>query len=185
MPKLAIKDPAGQTSALAQQLESLTQKVTAARDEAAGFTSRAAELEAKVRHLEDRKQTLAEAPDANWGTVHAMAKGIIKLVDLLDDLIHHQVANDGARESIEQLSILRAGLTDILTEYSVEPYSYEPGFIVDVPTRKRIQIVETFEDSGSDTRIEKSWRPGYICTNGAVGVQTLLRKVEVSIRIGK
>ena len=147
--------------------------------------TRTAELETQVRQLEDRRQTFADAPDANWGTVHAMAKGIIKLVDLLDDLIQHHAANNGPGESIDQLTIFRAGLMDILTEYNVEPYRYEPNSVVDVPTRKRIQVVETREDDGRDTRIEKSWRPGYICNNGSVGVQTLLRKAEVSIVIGK
>ncbi len=177
------------------ELETLTSSITAARaesaaleplrSEAAALQVRTAELETKIRQLEDRKQTFAEAPDANWGTVHAMAKGIIKQVDLLDDLIHHQVVNNGAREAIEQMSIFRAGLSDILTEYHVEPYQYEPDFIVEVSTRKKIQIVESREGSSPGTRIEKTWRPGYICNNGAIGVQTLLRKAEVSIVTGK
>ena len=177
------------------QFESLTQQMAAARAEtealeqlraeAVTLKARSDELDQKVRHLEDRKQTFAAAPDANWGTVHAMSKGIIKQVDLLDDLIQHHVTNNGPRESIEQMSIFRAGLADILVEYNVEPYRFEPGFTVDVSARKKIQIVESREVSGEGTRIEKTWRPGYICTNGALGVQTLLRKAEVSIVIGK
>ncbi len=177
------------------QMESLTEKMAAARTEAeavellradaVALKARANELNQEVRHLEARQQTFAAAPDANWGTVHAISKGIIKQVDLLDDLIQHHVTHNGSRESIEQMSIFRAGLTDILVEYNVEPYRFEPGFTVDVSARKKIQIVESREESGEGTRIEKTWRPGYICTNGAVGVQTLLRKAEVSIVIGK
>jgi len=177
------------------KLETLRQQIAAARAEAdavealraetAALQGRAEELDRTVHRLEERKQTFADAPDANWGTVHAMAKGLIKQIDLLDDLITHLVSHHGSKESIEQMKIFRAGLMDILTEYSVVPYRYEAGFTVDVSARKKIQIVESQEDSGHGTRIEKTYRPGYVCSNGPVGVQTLLRKAEVSILLGR
>jgi chromosome segregation ATPase len=184
------------------ELQSVQQQITAARAEAeradalradcAALQTRAADLQAKataletrLNHLEERRRTYSDAPDANWGTVHAITKGIIKQVDLLDDLINHLVQSNGSRETIEQWNIFRSGLTDILAEYCVTPFTYESGFVVDVPARKRIQIVENQSDSGDGTRIEKTWRPGYVCSNGPVGVQTLLRKAEVSVLIGR
>ena len=65
-----------------------------------------------------------------------MAKGVIKQIDLLDDLISHHLATSGPSESLEQMQIFRAGLMDILTEYTVEPYRYDAGFTVDVSARK-------------------------------------------------
>ncbi len=177
------------------ELESLTKQIAAARIEAVhaagvrgeleSLQKRYDEVKADFDELEERRQTFAEAPDPTWGTVHAMAKGIIKQVDLLDDLLTHLVAHNGSREAIEQMSIFRAGLIDILTEYTVESYRFEPGFTVDVSARKKIQIVESEEDSGEGTRILKTYRPGYVCANGSYGVQTLLRKAEVSILLGR
>ncbi|HEX2750490.1 MAG TPA: nucleotide exchange factor GrpE [Verrucomicrobiales bacterium] len=177
------------------ELESLTQQIAAARVEAVqaagvrgeleSLQKRYDEVKADFDQLEERRQTFAEAPDPTWGTVHAMAKGIIKQVDLLDDLLTHLAAHNGSREAIEQMSIFRAGLLDILTEYTVESYRYEAGFTVDVAARKKIQIVESEEDTGEGTRILKTYRPGYVCANGAYGVQTLLRKAEVSILLGR
>jgi hypothetical protein len=142
-------------------------------------------MERAVEIFEERQKTFADAPDPTWGTVHAISKGIIRQVDLLDDLIGHLMSHNSSREAIEQMSIFRAGLMDILTEYSVEPYSFEPGFVVDVSARKRIQIVESREDSGNETRIETTCRPGYVCNNGGKEAQTLLRKSEVSIILGR
>jgi chromosome segregation ATPase len=143
------------------------------------------EVRAAIARMEERKQTFADAPDPTWGTVHVMAKGIIKQVDLLDDLLAHLTAGNSSREVIAQLTIFRAGLRDILTEFTVEPYHFEPGLSVDIASRKKIQIVESREDSGKGTRILKSYRPGYVCTNGSLGMQTLLRKAEVSVVIGR
>jgi chromosome segregation ATPase len=155
------------------------------RADCATLQTRAAELEDRIQRLEERRRTFADAPDANWGTAHAMAKSIIKQVDLLDDLIHYQQSHNGSRELIEQWSIFRAGLTDLLGEYCVAPFTFEPGFVVDVSARKKIQIVENRNDGGEGTRIEKTWRPGYLCTNGSDGAPTLLRKAEVSVVIGQ
>jgi chromosome segregation ATPase len=179
----------------AAELEALQQKIAAARAEAASvdelraesaaLQARAEELDRTIHRLEERRQTFADAPDANWGTVHAMSKQLIKQIDLVDDLISHLAGQKGSKEAIEQLKIFRAGLMDILTEFSVVPYRFEAGFTVDISARKKIQIVESKEDNGQGTRIQKTYRPGYVCSNGPVGVQTLLRKAEVSILLGR
>ncbi|HWB05061.1 MAG TPA: FHA domain-containing protein [Verrucomicrobiales bacterium] len=168
-----------------KEASSLTKKMEEVRRELAGRESALTEVKAAVLRLEERRQTFADAPDPVWGTVHLMAKGIIKHIDLLDDLMTHLSARSGFREVVDQLKTFKTGLMEILTEYTVEPYQYEPGFSVDVSARKKIQIVESEEDHGAGTRIQKTWRPGYVCANGAIGVQTLLRKAEVSVLIGR
>ncbi len=181
------RDAAVRAAETAQaDLAALETRLAAARGDAAGLhvlSAQAAELTKSIKALEERRNTLSEAPDPNWGTVHLLAKSIIKQVDLLDDLIAHLVAHKAPTEAIEQMSLLRAGLTDLLADNSVVPYTFEPGTALDLASRKRIQIVESRDVPGTHTRIDRVFRPGYVCTNGTLGVQTLLRKAEVAVLV--
>jgi hypothetical protein len=53
------------------------------------------------------------------------------------------------------------------------------GTRLDIATRKKIQIMETVNGLGDVTEVLEVFRPGYVCNNGPMGIQTLLRKVEV------
>ena len=127
---------------------------------------------------------MSEAPDPNWGTVHTLARSFIKKLDLIDDLIAHLSGQPESTATLEQLSVFRCGLLDVLKEYSIESYSLEPGTVIDVAARKRIQIVESLSEGSHDgTRIVRTYRPGYVCLNGDLGISTLLRKADVAVSI--
>jgi hypothetical protein len=135
-----------------------------------------------VDALEDRKRILEAGIDLNWGTVHAMGKSLIKHLDVLDEMILHLESKSTAPEPLTQFKILRAGVLDMLAEYSISAYTYPPESTVDMAARKRIQIVETTVGVGQFTKITKTFRPGYICENGKLAMTTLLRKAEVAIQ---
>jgi molecular chaperone GrpE (heat shock protein) len=125
---------------------------------------------------------MSEAPDPNWGTVHSLARSFIKKLDLIDDLIAHLSSHGDSRDALAQLQVFRSGLLDILKEYSIESYSLEPGTVIDIAARKRIQIVETLSQGGhAGTLIVRTYRPGYVCQNGDLGIPTLLRKADVAV----
>jgi chromosome segregation ATPase len=170
-------------AAAAASLVALKEEIAAleARRPEPVLTESAESLRALIAEREDKIRTMAEAPDPNWGTVHTIAKSLIKQVDLLDDLIAHLSKHASASESLQQLSIFRANLLDILTEYDIAPFRYPAGFVIDLPTRKKIQIVESTVSSTKHSTILECFRPGYICTNGTLGLPTLLRKAEVGI----
>jgi hypothetical protein len=143
-----------------------------------------AEAARRLEFLEDRLTGMSEAPDPNWGTVHSLARSFIRKLDLIDDLLAHLAAQPEAAGTRHQLVVFRAGLLDILKEYSIEAYSLEPGTIIDVAARKRIQIVETLSEGAQDgTRVVRTYRPGYVCLNGNLGISTLLRKADVAVSI--
>lgn len=157
--------------------ESLHLKVTALR-------KAQTESERRLEFLTDRLEGMSEAPDPNWGTVHALARSFIRKLDLMDDLVVHLRSQSGNAEALKQVEVLRSGLLDILKEYSIEAYSLEPGTVIDVAARKRIQIVETRSEESQDaTRIVRTFRPGYVCLNGDLGIPTLLRKADVAVAV--
>ena len=141
-----------------------------------------AESERRLEFLNDRLAGMSEAPDPNWGTVHSLARSFIKKLDLIDDLIAHLSSHGDSRDALAQLQVFRSGLLDILKEYSIESYSLEPGTVIDIAARKRIQIVETLSQGGhAGTLIVRTYRPGYVCQNGDLGIPTLLRKADVAV----
>jgi len=141
-----------------------------------------AEAECRLGFLQDRLEGMSGAPDPDWGTVHSLARSFIKKLDLMDDLTAHLASQAESRDALAQLEVFRSGLLDILKEYSIEAYSLEPGTVIDVSVRKRIQIVETLSaDHPDGTRIVRTYRPGYVCQNGDLGIPTLLRKADVAV----
>ncbi|MDB6072222.1 MAG: domain containing protein [Verrucomicrobiales bacterium] len=158
-------------------LETLHARVGALRKEQG-------ESERRVEFLTDRLEGMSEAPDPNWGTVHSLARSFIRKLDLMDDLVAHLSGQSGNAEALNQVQVLRSGLLDILKEYSIESYSLEPGTVIDVAARKRIQIVETRSEESQDaTRVVRTFRPGYVCSNGDLGISTLLRKADVAVAV--
>ncbi len=142
------------------------------------------ESERRLEFLTDRLAGMSEAPDPNWGTVHSLARSFIRKLDLMDDLVAHLSGQSGNAEALNQVQVLRSGLLDILKEYSIESYSLEPGTVIDVAARKRIQIVETRSEESQDaTRVVRTFRPGYVCFNGDLGISTLLRKADVAVAV--
>lgn len=56
--------------------------------------------------------------------------------------------------------------------------------MIDVAVRKRIQIVETLSEGTHDgTRVVRTYRHGYVCLNGVLGIATLLREADVAVSI--
>ncbi len=173
--------------ALQARLELLrqeTQGAEALNSKVADLRQQQGEAERRLAFLDDRLSGMSEAPDPNWGTVHSLARSFIRKLDLIDDLIAHLTGQPEASGTLDQLQVFRAGLVDILNEYSIESYSLEPGTVIDVAARKRIQIVETLSEGSHDgTRVVRTYRPGYVCLNGDLGISTLLRKADVAVSI--
>ena len=166
------------------QLRLETQGAEALNSKVLDLRQQQAEAERRLAFLDDRLSGMSEAPDPNWGTVHSLARSFIRKLDLIDDLMAHLASQPDASGTVEQLRVFRAGLIDILKEYSIEAYSLEPGTVIDVAARKRIQIVETLsEGSHNGTRVVRTYRPGYVCLNGDLGISTLLRKADVAVSI--
>ena len=180
----AVAEHEALTRSLAQltgQQKELKQNLIELQNQPAPATIQMTRLQRQLDDLEERKRFLDSAIDLNWGTVHGMSKGLIKHLDLLDEMILHLEPKSTAPETLTHLKVFRAGILDLLSEYSVTAYTYAPDTVVDLAARKRIQIVETTTGKGEFTRITKTFRPGYICDNEKLGMQTLLRKAEVAI----
>ncbi len=190
----ALAEVASRHAALSEEIQSVQARLELLRRETEGAESlhskvsdlrqQQAEAERRLEFLDDRLTGMSEAPDPNWGTVHSLARSFIRKLDLIDDLLAHLAVQPEAAGTRHQLVVFRDGLLDILKEYSIEAYSLEPGTIIDVAARKRIQIVETLSEGGHDgTRVVRTYRPGYVCLNGDLGISTLLRKADVAVSL--
>jgi pSer/pThr/pTyr-binding forkhead associated (FHA) protein len=139
---------------------------------------------------EKRPATAVPPPDEevvlsgglDMGAVVIPARGLIQRIDLLDDLMVKLEKN--ASGSAAPLRPLRASLLELLHEHGIEPYVVAPGQLLDVATRKRINIMEPARDGDGPTEVAEIFRPGYQLrdgdTRGASG--RILRKTEVSTR---
>ncbi|MFT5407783.1 MAG: chromosome segregation ATPase, partial [Verrucomicrobiales bacterium] len=139
-------------------------------------------LQTELKILRNRKKTLTKAVDTEWGTVHLFAKGVIKRLDLVEDMIERYEAEDIGGDVTGQLKILRSSLQDALMEHSVEAYTYKPGTEISVGDRKRIKIIEvdrTAPATPGKTNILKTLRVGYVCHNAEGSPKTILRKSDV------
>lgn len=190
----ALAESDSRQAALSEEIQAVQARLELLRRETEGAESlhskvadlrqQQAEAERRLEFLDDRLTGMSEAPDPNWGTVHSLARSFIRKLDLIDDLLAHLAVQPEAAGTRHQLVVFRDGLLDILKEYSIEAYSLEPGTIIDVAARKRIQIVETLSEGGQDgTRVVRTYRPGYVCLNGDLGISTLLRKADVAVSI--
>ena len=180
----ALTDEAATVQARLDHLRREIEGAEALNSKVTDLRKQQGEAERRLDFLTDRLAGMSEAPDPNWGTVHSLARSFIKKLDLMDDLMAHLTGQPKSASTLEQLSVFRSGLLDILKEYSIEAYSLEPGTVIDVAARKRIQIVETLSEGSHDgTRIVRTYRPGYVCLNGDLGISTLLRKADVAVSI--
>ncbi len=129
-------------------------------------------LRKEVAWLEQSRLMLRQAADLHWGTVHIFARGLIKQIDRIDDELSNGAAD------VELLESMREALLALLQDQSVEPFTLEPGTVLDMTTRRKVHITEGSENLSGAGEVAAVLRPGYICQNGA-GVPTVLRKVEV------
>jgi chromosome segregation ATPase len=132
--------------------------------------------------LEARKNTIADAFDLHWGTVHAISRELIKRIDLLDDMIRRYSKTKSSGDVVAQLEVYKHSLEDILKLHNVKPYAFKEGTPLDLGKRRRVKIVEDVSgnrnsDAATATIVE-TIRPGYICPNGDDG-DVILRKAEV------
>ncbi|MDB4673220.1 FHA domain-containing protein [Verrucomicrobiales bacterium] len=164
-----------------KELSSAKADAKAAEESKDEMEKSAVSLKERVAELEDQKETLEAAQDLEWGTVHILAKNLIRRIDLLDDLLAAVRADAKDKDFVDQLVALREALLDILREHSVEAFHFPQGTPIDLKTRKRILILGGAEDSPSGKEIASTVRPGYFCSNGDIGSETLLRKAEVKI----
>ncbi len=140
----------------------------------------AAALEQQLARLTDRLSGMENAPDPNWGTVHALAMGLIRMVDFAGDLAAQAEHGTGDSDLRTGLLALRDRLLDLLREYSVEAFLPEAGAVIDPVDLRRITVVETRKEGWKDgVRVLRAVRSGYHCLNGGMGITTLLRKAEV------
>jgi hypothetical protein len=116
------------------------------------------------------------------GEVAIPARGLIKRIDLLDDLMVKLEKNSPG--SAAPLRPLRASLLELLHEHGIEPYVVAPGQLLDVATRKRITIMEPARDGDGPTEVAEIFRPGYQLKDGDAREASgrILRKTEVSTR---
>ena len=170
--------------ALLEFLHRETDVAAALHSKVIGLRQQQAEAERRLDLYQDQLAGMSGAPDPNWGTVHSLARSFIKKLDLIDDLLGHLATQPESAATLEQLEVFRAGLLDLLKAYSIEAFSLEPGTVIDVAARKRIQIVETLSEGRHEgTRIVRTYRPGYVCLNGSPGIPTLLRKADVAVSV--
>ena len=173
------QDQAAVAARLADALAADQAKAEALRGELAEALARRAQGEAAPRLGEE----LAESGDGPGESVYGMACRLFSKLDLIDDLIVHFAS--AAPRAAEQMELLRDAFLQLLEEYGIAPYWFEPGMAVDVAVRKRIQIVETVREADVvGTRIVRSCRPGYVGREGAGGSLVLLRKAEVVVAVG-
>jgi pSer/pThr/pTyr-binding forkhead associated (FHA) protein len=128
----------------------------------------------------DKEAVLSDGLD--MGAVVISARGLIQRIDLLDDLMAKMEKNSSG--SAAPLRPLRASLLELLHEHGIEPYVVAPGQLLDVATRKRINIMEPARDGDGPTEVAEIFRPGYQLRDGdARGASgRILRKTEVSTR---
>ena len=167
----------------------LSKEIIAFRDKRAeieGKIAKVRELDKRHRQLQDlnagleeRNSLLKDSSDLNWGTVHVFAKSIIRRIDDIDSMI---AKNVGAGGETEDLADLRDSLMNVLNEHAIESYTYSKGTVIDLPVRKKIKVVKSHQNGkqADPPHIVETLRPGYVCSNGRLGIQTLLRKAEVS-----
>ena len=102
-------------------------KLAAALAAKAESEKHAKHQQTEIKRLRDRKKTLSKAVDTEWGTVHVFAKGIIKRLDLVEDMIVRYESENTGSDVTEQLRLLRSSLQDALMEHSVEAFTYKSG----------------------------------------------------------
>lgn len=129
-------------------------------------------LEQTLSGLEERAKP--EPPDDL-----AWAHGLIKRIDLLEDLMG---AGERALPGLAaRLEPLHASLLQLLKDFGIERYTMPTGEALDVAMRRRITIVEAAREGEGVTEIGEVFRPGYeyLAAKGA-RAPTILRKAEVS-----
>jgi len=135
-----------------------------------------ASIQRDVALLERTLGALQENPEPDRD--HALAKGLIQRIDLLEDLI--EAAGKSTPDLADQLRPLHDSLLELLREHSIEAYTVTPGQALDVATRKRITIVEAATEGEGITEIAEVFRPGYRFTRGSGDLPAvILRKAEV------
>lgn len=95
--------------------------------------------------------------------VEDVCRDLIKRLDLLDDLIERYRKSENT-ESVSDLEVLKLSFQDMLVQYQVEPYSFDPDTEIDLEMRKKIQVVETVKKTGSEktSRILETVNEGYM-----------------------
>lgn len=112
--------------------------------------------------------------------VDDVCRDLIKRLDLLDDLIERYQKGENT-EIVSDLEILKQSFQDMLGQYQVEPYSFDPDTEIDLEMRKKIQVVETVKKRSKEktSRILETVNEGYM--RRLEGSQpVILRKARVT-----
>ena len=124
-------------------------------------------------------------------TEQMICRELIERIELLEDLLKRYQQSWFFPNVADQLNILRESFMTLLKNHSVDQFDLEPGTILSVDSRKKIQLisVEDFGDprlkkksariSGDRTTVIETVRPGYIYNKG--GEDVIIRKAEVIV----
>lgn len=125
---------------------------------------------------------------ANSETLETVAvvdvcRELIKRLDLIDELLDRYKEVKKVDEVQADLEVLKQSVQDMLGDFQVEPYSFDPDTEISVGLRKKIQVVETLKAEGKAGKnyIVETLHEGYVRRiEGSKPV--ILRKAHVTTR---
>lgn len=125
---------------------------------------------------------------ANSETLETVAvvdvcRELIKRLDLIDELLDRYKEVKKVDEVQADLEVLKQSVQDMLGDFQVEPYSFDPDTEISVDLRKKIQVVETLKAEGKAGKnyIVETLHEGYVRRiEGSKPV--ILRKAHVTTR---
>lgn len=109
--------------------------------------------------------------------VEEVCQGIIKRLDLLDDLLERHEGMEIATD----LEALKLSFHDLLRQHQVEPYSFDPETEINVDMRKRIEVIETVKSDKANGayKIVQTLHDGYVRRHQN-GNPEIIRKAHVT-----
>jgi hypothetical protein len=112
-----------------------------------------------------------------------VCRELIKRLDLIDELLIRYKEVKKGEDVYADLEALKQSVQDMLGNYQVEPYSFDPETEINLDMRKKIQVVETLKTEGKEdkNRIVETLHEGYV--RRLEGSQpVILRKAHVTTR---
>ncbi len=116
--------------------------------------------------------------------VEEVCQELIKRLDLIDDLLERYTSVKKDEEVVKDMEALKRAFQDMLGQYQVEAYSFDPETEINVEMRKKIEIVDTVKSTKKNgaNRIVQTLHEGYV--RQREGSQpVILRKAHVTTRV--
>lgn len=121
-------------------------------------------------------------PEGSEDVLEMLSKELFTRLDLIDQLIERYKAKGHRKEVVDDLSVLRTSFDILLQRFHIEPFTFEPQTVVDLPVRKRIEIVDTVKSTtkvNGSSYIAETLHAGYLCRREK-GDTVILRKAQVT-----